>query len=70
MKPVASQDRHSLGALMRRRLPAKIFTRLREIGRLADATSMSAYLVGGMVRDLLLGRKNLDMDITTVTEPA
>jgi len=64
MKPVASQDRHSLGALMRRRLPAKIFNRLQEIGRLADATSMSAYLVGGMVRDLLLGRKNLDMDIT------
>src|SRR5437870_6650132 len=64
MKPVASQDRHSQGALMRRRLPAKIFNRLREIGRLADATSMSAYLVGGMVRDLLLGRKNLDMDIT------
>ena len=64
MKPVASQDRHNLGALMRRRLPAKILKRLQEIGRLADATGMSAYLVGGLVRDLLLGRKNLDMDIT------
>ena len=63
MKPVASQDRHSLGALMRRRLPAKIFKRLQEIGRLADATSVSAYLVGGLVRDLLLGYTNLDVDI-------
>src|SRR5712692_7481220 len=63
MKLVASQDRHNLGALIRRRLPAKIFKRLQEIGRLADATSMSAYLVGGLVRDLLLGRQNLDVDI-------
>src|SRR5207245_10289296 len=31
--------------------------------RLADATSMSAYLVGGLVRDLLLGYTNLDVDI-------
>src|SRR5881296_652706 len=63
MKPVASQDHRNLRALMRRRLPAKIFKRLQEIGRLADATSMSAYLVGGLVRDLLLGRQNLDVDI-------
>ncbi len=63
MQPVASQDRHNLCALMRRRLPAKIFNRLREIGRLADATGASAYLVGGLVRDLLLGHTNLDVDI-------
>ncbi len=64
MQPAASQDRHNLRALVRRRLPTRIFKRLREIGALADATSVSAYLVGGLVRDLLLGHKNLDMDIT------
>ncbi len=48
---------------MRRRLPAKIFNRLQEIGRLADDIGMPAYLVGGLVRDLLLGHKNLDVDI-------
>src|SRR6266849_10783832 len=64
MKPVIPQGHRNLRALMRRRLPAKIFKRLQEIGRLADAMSMSAYLVGGLVRDLLLGRQNLDMDIT------
>jgi tRNA nucleotidyltransferase (CCA-adding enzyme) len=63
MKLAASHDRHNLRALMRRRLPAKIFDRLQEIGRLADATGVSAYLVGGLVRDLLLGHANLDMDI-------
>src|SRR2546428_10129787 len=63
MKPVASQDRHNLCALMRRRLPAKIFNRLQEIGRLADDIGMPAYLVGGLVRDLLLGHKNLDVDL-------
>src|SRR5256886_9998774 len=63
MKPAASQDRHNLHALMRRRLPAKIFNRLQEIGRLADDIGMPAYLVGGLVRDLLLGRQNLDVDI-------
>jgi len=63
MKPVISQGHRNLRALMHRRLPAKIFKRLQEIGRLADATSVSAYLVGGLVRDLLLGYTNLDVDI-------
>ena len=63
MQPVASQDRHNLCALMRRPLSVKIFNRLREIGRLADATGVSAYLVGGLVRDLLLGHTSLDVDI-------
>src|SRR5947209_12534975 len=63
MKPAVSHERRSLRALVRRRLPAKIFARLKEIGRLADATDVSAYLVGGFVRDFLLGRKNLDVDI-------
>src|SRR2546426_6873990 len=64
MKPVIPQGHRNLRALVRRRLPAKIFTRLHEIGGLADATSRSAYLVGGLARDLLLGYSNLDMDIT------
>src|SRR5437016_1494356 len=63
MKPAIPQDRHNLRALMRRRLSAKIFNRLQEIGRLADAGGVSAYLVGGLVLDLLLGYTNLDVDI-------
>jgi tRNA nucleotidyltransferase (CCA-adding enzyme) len=63
MKPVASQDHHNLRTLVRRRLPSKIFNRLQEIGAMADAMDTSAYLVGGLVRDLLLGHTNLDVDI-------
>src|SRR5207244_3541698 len=53
MKPVASQDHRNLRTLVSRRLPSKIFNRLREIGALADAMDAPAYLVGGLVRDLL-----------------
>ncbi|MBN3039269.1 MAG: CCA tRNA nucleotidyltransferase [Candidatus Omnitrophica bacterium] len=33
------------------------------IGQLADEEGFSAYIVGGFVRDMLLGRANLDLDI-------
>ena len=36
---------------------------LQEIGRFGEATSQSVYVVGGFVRDLLIGRENLDIDI-------
>lgn len=36
---------------------------IRQIGREADNRGVPAYLVGGIVRDALIGRKNLDIDI-------
>lgn len=33
------------------------------IGQLAEDSDYQAYLVGGVVRDLLMGKKNLDLDI-------
>lgn len=53
----------NLSALMRRNLSPVIFRRLQEIGELAEAFQVSAFLVGGMVRDLLLGFPNQDMDL-------
>lgn len=44
-------------------LPPKIFNRLEEAGRLAEQSGVSAFAVGGLVRDLLLRHKNLDVDI-------
>lgn len=44
-------------------LPGDVQALLREIGDLADKTGYSIYLVGGIVRDLLLNYKNLDVDI-------
>ena len=39
---------------------------LAEIGRLADAAGIRAYVVGGYVRDLLLGRRDQDVDIVVM----
>ncbi len=36
---------------------------LKEIGELADEMGYPAFIVGGTVRDLLLGTKNIDIDI-------
>jgi len=36
---------------------------LSDIGIVAEKTDLKAYLVGGMVRDILLGYENLDIDI-------
>jgi len=46
------------------RLPARYLSVLRQIGRLADERGVSVYLVGGVVRDLLLKREIWDLDLT------
>ena len=47
-----------------RRLPPRIVRLLRELGRSADEKGIGLYLVGGVVRDLLLNRRNWDVDLT------
>lgn len=49
--------------LLRERVSEELNGRLRDAGRLARELGMAAYLVGGMVRDLLLRRDNLDVDM-------
>jgi tRNA nucleotidyltransferase (CCA-adding enzyme) len=46
------------------RLPQERRSLLRELGNLADEGGVSLYLVGGVVRDLLLKRVNWDLDLT------
>ena len=41
---------------------------LKKIGRLADEQGIEVYLVGGAVRDSVLGKLNLDMDIVVVSD--
>ncbi|MBI3810251.1 MAG: CCA tRNA nucleotidyltransferase [Nitrospirae bacterium] len=53
----------NLRDLMRDRLPARIFNRLEDAGRLAQQSGAPAFVVGGLVRDLLLGRATIDVDI-------
>ena len=47
-----------------RRLSRERLSLLRELGVLADERGVSLYLVGGVVRDLLLRRENWDLDLT------
>jgi tRNA nucleotidyltransferase (CCA-adding enzyme) len=46
------------------RLPPERLSLLYELGDLADESGVSLYLVGGVVRDLLLKRENWDLDLT------
>lgn len=46
------------------RLPPRHLTLLKQIGRLADERGVPLYLVGGVVRDLLLNRSIWDLDVT------
>lgn len=49
--------------LMISSLPKKICDLLRQLGRFGDELSLPTYIVGGFVRDLLMGNPNLDLDI-------
>lgn len=44
-------------------LPPKLMTLIRKIGKEADQNEMNAFLVGGFVRDILLKKKNFDLDV-------
>ena len=48
---------------MEERLPQKLLSFLRLAGEVAQAQGQKLYLVGGVVRDLILGRPNLDFDL-------
>ncbi len=55
----------NIANLLRRQISRSIFYIIRRAGSLADSMSLPAYLVGGMVRDLLIGVKpKKDIDIT------
>jgi len=46
-----------------RLLPPQIRQTLRRLGEIAESGDFTAYVVGGFVRDMILGRPNLDVDI-------
>lgn len=58
----ASRPRDLQGRLQKR-LDAGTVEELRELGNLAAEQGVRVFLVGGLVRDLLLGRTNTDVDI-------
>jgi poly(A) polymerase len=57
------EDIENLSALLREEPYEPV---LRTIGRVAEREGIEAYAVGGMVRDVLLGRSTTDLDFVTV----
>ena len=55
--------RKNIIGVMAEQLPPDAIKLLREVGELADRLHFRAYTVGGFVRDLLLRRSNLDIDV-------
>ncbi len=53
----------NLSTLIRDRFPEGVYRILVLAGKVADDMGANAYLVGGSVRDLLLGHANLDIDV-------
>ena len=61
--PATFATRRNLRNLIKDRVPARVFEILQQTGELAERMNVCVYLVGGFVRDLLLGRPNLDVDL-------
>ncbi len=53
----------NLASKMEKQLPAELVNFMQVAGEVAASQGQSLYLVGGVVRDLLLGRTNLDLDL-------
>lgn len=55
--------RRNVRSILKERLTGDVYRLLEEAGLLADRLGLSAFAVGGFVRDLLLGIENLDLDV-------
>ncbi|GKT07473.1 CBS domain-containing protein [Desulforhabdus sp. TSK] len=63
LNPAQWPKRKSINSVVMEQLPHEIVKVLRDMGRLADQFHFKIYAIGGFVRDLLLRRPNLDIDI-------
>ncbi len=59
----AGYTRSEMIEIMERGLPGEVQSLLRVLSRVAEEEGFQIFLVGGVVRDLLLGYPNLDLDV-------
>jgi len=55
--------KRNISNMLKERLPRRIIKLFKDFGNVTDALGYSAYLVGGLVRDVFLKHENLDVDI-------
>jgi tRNA nucleotidyltransferase (CCA-adding enzyme) len=65
-KHAIAASSQNIRAMLKECLSKQVFSVLQEAGELADRLGVSAYVVGGFVRDLLHGVPNLDVDVVIV----
>ncbi|TYO95582.1 CBS domain-containing protein [Desulfallas thermosapovorans] len=53
----------NIGWVLERTLPSTVRNILRQAGQIADRMGFKVYAAGGLVRDVLLGHENLDIDL-------
>ncbi|MGO9147680.1 MAG: CBS domain-containing protein [Desulfomonilia bacterium] len=58
-----SMQKKNVGSLLEERFPRQVNMMLRQAGALASSLGSNIYLVGGIVRDMLLRIDNLDIDL-------
>lgn len=59
-----NHQERNVASLLRHELPEEVVRILEEAGKLGDTLNMPVYAVGGFVRDLILRRENLDIDLS------
>jgi hypothetical protein len=55
--------RINLYAQIEKHLPTELVNFMQSAGQIAASQGQNLYLVGGVVRDLLLGKANFDLDL-------
>ena len=55
--------RRNVQGVLRAHVPRSLYRLLERLGRFAEVRQESAYIVGDWARDLLLGRRNLDVEV-------
>lgn len=67
-EPARPSRREEMAARLERALPKDLLRLLKEASHTARELGFSLYLVGGFVRDLLIGQANLDLDLVVEGE--
>ncbi|MEA3485822.1 MAG: CBS domain-containing protein, partial [Candidatus Aerophobetes bacterium] len=63
-----NKTRNNLTHLLEKKVPRRILHLLRRTGEIAQQMDYKVFIVGGFVRDLLLGIDNLDIDLVVEGE--
>jgi tRNA nucleotidyltransferase (CCA-adding enzyme) len=67
-RPDSRTEREDMHELMARSLPAALWEMVRAVGKVASELDTPLYFVGGVVRDLLLGKPPTDIDMVVEGE--